>query len=59
MYSFILFNGYLRFYCKDYQCEYNEKGLCKMRHLNLPDKIICPLREKRKIKIFVDLQFFI
>lgn len=30
MYSFILFNGYIQFYCK-INCPNNQNGLCKVK----------------------------
>jgi len=52
MYSFVLFNGYIRFYCrydgKKYKkCPMNEKGLCKTKFCIFPELLIKDFDKKK------------
>lgn len=55
MYSFILFNGYVRFYCRYdgnnfEKCPNNENGLCRTKYLYFPNVLIHKFDKKNCIK---------
>lgn len=55
LYSFILFNGYIRFYCrydgKHFEkCSNNENGICKKKYLFFPEILLHPFDKKNYIK---------
>lgn len=50
IYSFILFNGFIQFYCNEIKCKYNEKRLCKIKYVFLSNNFECFLKNKEKNK---------
>lgn len=54
MYSLILFNGYVRFYCKNVDCMFNENGLCKEKFTFFPRNLIKKFDGKKSIKCMYD-----
>ncbi len=52
IYSFRLFNGFIRFYCKYdgkkyFKCPINENGLCKTKYLIFPQLLLKDLDKKK------------
>jgi len=46
MYTFILQNGYLQFYCNEKSCKFNENNTCQIKHCSFTINISDMIKEK-------------